>query len=327
MVSPYPVRATTSPGIRAFGNHQAETNWTPEAGELEVYEDLMPFSTLALLMLAALLHSGAHIALKRATDKLAFTWWQLLAIIVVYSPVLLTFQRNWPPAVWLIVTGSAVAEAAYFYATSRAYTLGDLSVTYPLARGSAPLFIALWAVLFLRERPSALGYAGIVVIALGLFLVNLPSLEDIVRPLRGLAQSASRWALTAGLCIGVYSTLDKVGVKFVSPLLYIYIILVVTWLVMTPGWWLDGKTNRLASEWRTNKWSAALAGVAVVGAYTLVLMAMQRSPVSYVGSVREMSVVLTAWVGSTFLGEGKTSLRVTASALVVAGILLIAVKG
>jgi drug/metabolite transporter (DMT)-like permease len=288
---------------------------------------MMTLNTLALLILAALLHCGAHVALKRATDKLAFTWWQLLAIIVVYSPVLLTSRWDWPPTVWLIIVGSAVAEAAYFYTTSRAYTLGDLSVTYPLARGSAPLFITLWAVLFLRERPSALGYTGIIVIALGLFLVNLPSLADIARPLRGLAQPAPRWALTAGLCIGVYSTLDKVGVKFISPLLYIYIVLVVTWLVMTPGWWLARRTNLLTSEWRANKWSAALAGVAVVGAYTLVLMAMQRSPVSYVGSVREMSVVLTAWVGSAFLGEGKTGLRVTASALVVVGILLIAIGG
>ncbi len=287
----------------------------------------MTLNTLALLILAALLHCGAHVALKRAADKLAFAWWQLLAIIVVYSPVLLTSRWDWPPTVWLIVVGSAVAEAAYFYTTSRAYTLGDLSVTYPLARGSAPLFITLWAVLFLRERPSALGYAGIVVIALGLFLVNLPGLADMARPLRGLAQPASRWALTAGLCIGIYSTLDKVGVKFISPLLYIYIVLVVTWLVMTPGWWFARKTNLLTAEWRANKWSAALAGVAVMGAYTLVLMAMQRSPVSYVGSVREMSVVLTAWVGSTFLGEGKTRLRVTASALVAVGILLIAIGG
>ena len=287
----------------------------------------MTFNTLALLILAALLHCGAHVALKRATDKLAFTWWQLLAIIVVYSPVLLTSRLDGPLTVWLVIVGSAVAEAAYFYTTSRAYTLGDLSVTYPLARGSAPLFITLWAVLFLRERPSALGYAGIIVIVLGLFLVNLPSLADITRPLRGLAQPASRWALTAGLCISVYSTLDKVGVRFISPLLYIYTVLVVTWLVMTPGWWLARRTNLLAAEWHVNKWSAALAGVTVVGAYTLVLMAMQRSPVSYVGSVREMSVVLTAWVGSAFLGEGKTGLRVTASALVAVGIVLIALGG
>jgi len=74
----------------------------------------------------------------------------------------------------------------------------------------------------------------ILTIAAGLFLVNLPGWRDITRPLRGLAQPAARWALAAGLCIGVYSTLDKVGVQFISPLLYIYVILCVTWLVLTP---------------------------------------------------------------------------------------------
>ncbi len=287
----------------------------------------MSLTTLGILICAAIIHAGAHVALKRATDKLAFAWWQLLAVIVIYSPVLLTARWDWGPAVWAIMLGSALFEAAYFYATSRAYTLGDLSVTYPLARGSAPLFISLWAALFLRERPSVLGYAGILTIAAGLFLVNLPSLADIGRPLRGLAQPASRWALLAGVCISLYSTLDKAGVKSVPPLLYIYLVLVGTWLAMTPGWWRGGKTRLLAEEWRVNKWSAGLAGLAVVGAYTLVLFAMQRSPVSYVGSVREMSVVLAAWVGSTFLGEGKAGLRVAASVLVVAGIMLIAIGG
>ncbi len=280
-------------------------------------------ATLAILVCAAVLHSSAHVALKGGKDKLAFAWWQLAAILVFYSPVLLTAKWDWPPWVWLIIFVSGLVEAAYFYTTSRAYTLGDLSVTYPLARGSAPLFIALWAILFLHERPSALGYIGIVTIAVGLFLVNLPSLADITRPLRGLGQPAARWALSAGLCISAYSTMDKVGVRFISPLLYIYLVLIVTWLALIPF----ESASALKAEWQINKWKAVWAGVAVVGAYTLVLVAMQRSPVSYVGSVREMSVVLTAWIGSTFLGEGKAGLRVTASALVVAGIILIALGG
>jgi len=283
----------------------------------------MPLSTLGLLVCAAVIHSGAHVLLKRAHDKLAFVWWQLLAVIIFYSPVLLMARWNWPSTAWLIMFASALAEAVYFYMTSRAYTLGDLSVTYPLARGSAPLFTALWAALFLRERPSALGTIGILVIAVGLFLVNLPNWGDITRPLRGLAQSTPRWALTAGLCISLYSTVDKVGVTFIPPLLYIYIVLFMTLLALTP----IQRAERLSTEWRSNKWSAILAGIAVAGAYTLVLIAMQRSPVSYVGSIREMSVVLTAWVSTTFLGEGKASLRVPASALVAAGIMLIAIGG
>jgi drug/metabolite transporter (DMT)-like permease len=279
--------------------------------------------TLAILVCAAVLHSSAHVALKGGKDKLAFAWWQLLVILVFYSPVLLTAKWGWSPAVWLIVIVSGLVEAAYFYTTSRAYTLGDLSVTYPLARGSAPLFITLWAILFLRERPSGWGYLGIITIALGLFLVNLPSLADITRPLRALAHPAARWALVTGLCIGTYSAIDKVGIKFISPLLYIYLVLIVTWLALTPL----QRADMLMAEWRANNWKAVWAGIAVVGAYTLVLVAMQHSPVSYVGSVREMSVVLTAWIGARFLGEGKTGLRVTASALVVAGILMIAVGG
>lgn len=283
----------------------------------------MTLATLALLVCAAVLHSIAHVALKSGTNKLAFTWWQMLVSLVLYSPVLLTAKWNWPLLMWLIIVASALAEAAYFYATSRAYTLGDLSVTYPLARGSAPLFIVLWAMLFLGERPSAMGYLGILTIAAGLFLVNLPGWRDITRPLHGLTQPAARWALAAGLFIGVYSTLDKVGVRFISPLLYIYIILCVTWLVMTPL----QHSKTLMAEWRVNKWRTVWTGVSVMGAYTLVLIGMQRSPVSYVGSVREMSVVLTAWIGAKFLGKGKTGLRVTASGLVVVGIILIAVGG
>jgi len=83
----------------------------------------MTLTTLALLVCAAVLHSGAHVALKGATNKLAFTWWQMLAIIVFYSPVLLTARWNWPPWMWLVILASALAEAAYFYTTSRAYTL------------------------------------------------------------------------------------------------------------------------------------------------------------------------------------------------------------
>ncbi len=289
----------------------------------------MPLITLVLLACAALIHAGAHILLKRACNKLAFVWWQLLAALVLYSPILLTSRYDWPPTVWLIILASGVAEAVYFYATSRAYTLGDLSVAYPLSRGSAPLFTALWAAVFLRERPSPLGSIGIVVIAVGLFLINLPSWSDIVRPLQGLVEAAPRWALTAGLFISTYSVIDKVGVKYVSPLLYIYVVLVVTWLVMGAGWAADWKrrSHLLVEEWRANKWQAGGAGVAVVGAYALVLAAMQRSPVSYVGSIREVSVVLTAWVSTTFLGEGKGGLRIPASILVVAGIMLIAIGG
>jgi len=77
----------------------------------------MPLSALAILICAATIHAGAHVAFKRANDKLAFAWWQLMAMLVIYSPVLLIARWDWPPQVWLIVVVSGLAEAAYFYTT------------------------------------------------------------------------------------------------------------------------------------------------------------------------------------------------------------------
>jgi len=167
--------------------------------------------------------------------------------------------------VWLVVIGSALAEAAYFYATSRAYTLGDLSVAYPLARGSAPLFITLWAVVFLRERPSALGGGRHRDDCGGLVSGQLAGLARRGSPAARAGAAASRWALAARFLISIYSALDKVGVRFISPLLYLYLVLVVTWLVMTPRWCWRGRP----ACWRPSGVRTSgrhLRGIAVVAA-------------------------------------------------------------
>lgn len=270
---------------------------------------------------------GAHVGYKRATNKLAFMWWWLLVVIVLFSPVLLTLRWDWPPIAWAVVAASALAEAAYMFSTSMAYARSDLSIVYPLSRGSAPLFIAVWAGLFLGERPSLAGWAGIALIVAGLYILNLRSAGDLLKPLRSLQQSGSRWALLAGLCTSAYSVLDKTGVRYIAPLPYLYLVLAGSWLALAPVCWLGLRRAVMVREWQVGKWSALLTGVVVMMAYVLVLTAMRRSAVSYVGAVREMSVILGAWVGSVWLREGQAGLRVPASVLVAAGIVLIAVAG
>lgn len=287
----------------------------------------MSWATLSLLVLAACLHVGAHVAYKRATHKLAFMWCWLLWVLAVFSPVLLTLKWNWAAVAWAVLLVSALGEAAYIIAASIAYTRGDLSVVYPLSRGSAPLFIALWAGLFLGERPSPAGWLGIALIVLGLYLLNLRSLRDIFKPLASLQQAGSRWALLGGVFISVYSTVDKIGVQYIPPLPYLYLVLLGAWLALTPACWAGARRAATRQEWRANKWAALAAGVSTTLAYTLVLAAIQHSKVSYVGAVREMSVVLGAWIGAVWLREGQAALRVPASALAAAGIILIAAAG
>ena len=298
----------------------------------------MPIASLALLLIAAGLHAVSNALIKQARDKLAFTWWMLGASSILGLPIWF-FVRGVEPTGWLLVVVSGLLEAIYFFALTRAYSHGDLSQVYPIARGSAPLFVLLWAALFLGERPSVAGLVGILLVVAGLYLVNLPSLADWRRPLLGFSHPASRWALLTGLMISSYSTVDKVGVGYFDPLTYLYLLLCVTWLAFSAQWWIPARRDALLHE----VWSLAEAGdhrpdarslirifggaLGGIAAYVLVLTAMRLSPVSYVSPTREVSVVIGAWIGVRFMGEQGGGLRVAASALVAAGIIVIALGG
>jgi drug/metabolite transporter (DMT)-like permease len=244
----------------------------------------------------------------------------------------LIFYAGQPqPIGWLLILVSGLIEAVYFITLTRAYSLGDLSQVYPLARGSAPLFVLLWALIFLGERPTPLGVGGIVIVVTGLYLVNLPMLSDWKRPLLGFRSPAARWALVTGLLISIYSAIDKVGMRYVDPLPYLYLFLVVTWLALSAQWFSPDRRSALRAEWRVDKrrlaWSAAAVALLGGGAYALVLAALRLSPVSYVSPVRELSVVVGAWLGVRFMNEPGGRLRIFAAALVALGIGVIALGG
>lgn len=290
----------------------------------------MHASTLRLLLVAACMHATANLLMKQARDKLAFTWWMLTASCVLGLPLLLWMQPIGREG-WLFIIASGLLETVYFVTLSRAYTHGDLSQVYPLARGSAPLFTVLWAGLFLAERPSPAGMAGILSIVLGLYLVNLPSLGDWKRPLLGFRTPAARWALLTGLLISAYATVDKKGVAYVSPLPYIYLVLFVGWVVLAPQWFSHGRRQALLDEIadspRRRLLAASSSAMFGLAGYLLVLSALQLDPVGYVSAVREISVVIGTWMGIKILKERGGPVRVVASGLVVLGIFLIVLYG
>lgn len=291
-------------------------------------------ASLALLLAAAVCHATTNLILKQARDKIAFLWWTLGLTSILGAP-LWFWAASVPPVAWRIIVVSGLIEAVYFGALSRAYSLGDLSQVYPIARGSAPLFIALWAGLFLGERPSPLGVAGILVVVAGLCLINAPSLADWYRPLLSLRSAAASWALLTGLLISAYTTVDKLGMRYVDAALYLYLILFVCWLALTIQWLVPARRQALLAEARlpphssgwTDRGRIVLSTVLGAAGYLLVLNAMRQAAVGYVGAVREVSVVFGAWLGTRFLHEPHGPVRMLASGLVVAGTLLIAMGG
>lgn len=293
----------------------------------------MLLSSLLLLLGAAVLHAVANLLMKQSRDKLAFVWWMIGAFCVIGAPALLQVTKV-PHVAWLYVIASGVLESIYFFTLTRAYTAGDLSLVYPIARGSAPLFLLIWAVLFLKERPSGMGVCGILLVVTGLYLINLPSLSAWSRPLHAFRSAASRWALLTGILISTYSAIDKIGIQYFSPFVYLYLILSVCWICLSLQWFLPSRRFYLLEEVRKREgekrnrfFSILTAAMSGCIGYLLVLAALRLTPVSYVGPVREVSVVFGTIIGVRYLGEQGGSLRIAASTLVAIGIGLIAIFG
>jgi len=282
---------------------------------------------LALLLGVACVHVLAHIAIKQARRRWAFLWWMTLVGNLLFAPLLLQAGQV-PLAGWGIILASAALELAYYGSVVAAYQAGDLSLAYPLSRGSAPLFLSVWGILLLAERPSGQGLAGIALIAAGLYTVNLPRLGNWSAPLAALRNAGPRWALFGGLCISAYTAVDKTGVARIQPLLYIYLVFLVTWALATPLVLRLGGWPALREEWAAGRGRIVLAGLVTLLGYAVVLWVVRSgTPAIYAGAVRESSVVLAALAGAVGLREGKLLPRLLGATLVVGGVALIALAG
>jgi drug/metabolite transporter (DMT)-like permease len=303
-----------------------------------------PFALL-LLLAAAVMHAGWNVLIKRAGEKHVFTWWALVVGTLCFTPLLL-FSPALPRDIWPYVLVSALVEALYYRALLRAYQVGDFSLVYPLARGAAPAFLALWATLFLGERPQPGGLVGLALLLIGLLLVGGAASRLVAGRAVAIGASANvgarqqGWAgappvsfaaigaaLTVALCISIYSAIDGAAVQRASPITYTVAVIATSALFISPViLWRYGRAAVVA-EWRANWRRIAAVGVLTLLTYLLVMQAYALGRVSYAGAIREVSVVFAALIGWRWLGEGFGPQRVSGALLIFVGILVIAVAG
>ncbi|MFM8322863.1 MAG: EamA family transporter, partial [Chloroflexota bacterium] len=245
-----------------------------------------------------------------------------------------------PPAVLPLLLLSALVETAYTALLVSAYAVGDFSLVYPLARGAAPALLALWSWLFLGERITSGGAAGLGVLLGGLLITGssgwlsqprqAPAANAAGEPAGRLLRRApggSGLALLVALMISIYSALDGAAVRHAPPSRYSLLVLALTGLLYFP---LALRRCGAPALWSTarRRWRRiALVGLLNLGAYTLVLNAYAIAPLSYGGAVREVSVVIGALAGWKLLGEPLGRRRVLGAAVIFAGVLLIAAAG
>lgn len=285
----------------------------------------MPLDALGLLLVAAILHAGWNVMLKRAKAKQVFMWWGTIVGGVCFSAILLTGPAL-PARIWPYILASSAMEAIYYITLTWAYSSGDFSLTYPLARGAAPALLALWATLFLSQPPRAGGLLGLAILIGGLIVVG--SANIWTRKSRtSLSVKGIVAALITALCISLYSVVDGAAVKIVSPVQYIIMIYLLSSLFFAPMVFARFGGREVLREWRVNWKQIVLVGVAMLVTYLLVLQVYTMAPVSYAGAVREVSIVFGAIIGWRWLGEKFGKVRVLGAILIFIGILVIALAG
>lgn len=292
----------------------------------------MPPVALALVLVAALLHALWNVAAKKAGGDHRFVLMGALLTVAVWSPVGLwvgaSVVPRWGWAEWGIVLASGLTHLVYFNVLLKGYRVSDLTVVYPVARGTGPLLAALAAVLLLGEHLGALGVAGVLAVTLGVFFIaGGPALwaraHDPVQ--RERVRAGVGWGAATGTFIAGYTVIDGYAVKvlLVSPILIDYFGNLLRIPFMLPRVWRD-PPGHLRAAWRT-QWKHALvmAVLAPLG-YVLVLYAMTMAPLSRVAPARELSMLFAALIGGRLLGETDRGLRLGGAACIAAGVVALA---
>jgi drug/metabolite transporter (DMT)-like permease len=287
----------------------------------------MPPGALALVLVAGLIHASWNIAAKKAGGDVRFAAFTTIVMLVAWAPVGVWFAirqlPGWGAAEWALMAASALLHTGYFLFLLRGYRKADLTVVYPLARGSGPLLSSVTAVIVLGERISALGVAGIAGVVVGVFLIaGGPGLwrashdaQQRQRVRKGMVYGVASGAFIAG-----YTVVDGYGVKvlLMSPILVDYIGAALRLVVVAPAVLRDLPAAGLLwhSQWRY----ALFVGIVSPVSYVLVLYAMQVAPLSHVAPAREVSMLFAALLGGQLLGERDRGARLAGAACIAAGV-------
>lgn len=276
------------------------------------------------LLFAAALHALWNFLLKTSTDKQVYTLLALGAASALLLPIALLRDWTITPAGWGLIGLSALCEVIYFLLLGSAYSGGQLSLMYPISRGSTPVFTTLIAVALIGERVSAFGLLGIALIVAGIYILHLRNFrrEGLLEPFGALRERTSQFALLSGLAVAGYSAVDKVGVAHVDPPVYMFLVFSLTMTLLAP-YLLLRKRNAVRAEWQHNRRSILLTGAMLAGGYLLILFILTTNKVSYATSVRGASVVFGALLGAFVLKEGMGDKKILGALVIFAGIICI----
>ncbi len=286
----------------------------------------MAGDALAAVLCSSFLHALWNLFNKGSADRWAFFLGQGMVMAVLYGPVAAwLLHRHGLPATaipWIAL--SALSHAAYAVYLLKAYDAGDFSVAYPLSR-TAPVLLALWDALVVREPISSAGLAGVLLAGSGALLLQLPSLRRHGW-LATLSSPVTRYALLTACFVALFTVIDKQGVRALHPIVFLYFLglgeaCVIAVLLRRSAF------ARLRAEWTANSARMVLTGALGGFSYLLILWALASAPASYVLGLRQSSIVFGVLLARLVLHEGESRYRIAGAAVIATGSGLIAYLG
>jgi drug/metabolite transporter (DMT)-like permease len=278
---------------------------------------------LILVLCSGLAHAVWNLFAKQSTDKPVFLW-------IIYAPATLLLlptlivelaDHRFTPFEWLMLALSLIMQAVYAMLLAYTYKAGDLSQVYPIMRGTPTLLTPAAGVLFLGEDLPLWGWIGLCCMLVGFVVM-------VGRKPRNRQRSASSkpvWlALSVGLCITTYTLVDKVNLEYLSPLALLDLTCIGFMLGLTPAVLRFDRLKRVVRENTNIIWLGAILSP---GSYLLFLLAANTADVSTVAPMREVGIVFGTLLGLFVLKESQGARRITASVIVVTGIIMIASSG
>ncbi|HEY2642675.1 MAG TPA: EamA family transporter [Galbitalea sp.] len=279
---------------------------------------------LGLVAIAAVAHATWNLTIKGAhTSGARFLWLTFVIATIAVAPFGVPSLMDVGPQLGLLLllaVGSGILQLAYFLTLQRGYRLGDVSIVYPLARGSGPLLTVVFAIILFGERPTPLELAGAGVVIIGVVVIGFAG---------GMGKvSANRVGILYGLLVGVtiagYTLWDANAVvqQGLPTFGYFWVTLLVQLIAFAP--FALRRPNETVALMKTHWVAVLVVGILSPLAYVLILLAFTLAPVALVAPAREVSVVLVALGGWLLFKEPHPAQRIIGAVVVLAGIALLA---
>lgn len=279
---------------------------------------LFPF---LLVLVSVFSHAGWNFLAKRAFNKDIFLGISKIAEVLMFAPPFawLAASEGYDLSAWYFMVGAAVLVFLYYLFLAQAYQRIDLSVAYPIARSSS-LFLPFLAYVFIGETINTTGALSVLLVTSGVLLIQMDSFsrDAFGRLYSQFARPGIIFALLTALAVASYTLWDKVAISHMHPFLYLYsytTLIALFYLLPLSRF----SKESITAEWRSHKYSILLVGFLDIFTYALVLVALGMSKATYVGALRQLSLVVGVFLGWRFLREPVSIPRVVAVALLLLG--------